>query len=482
MGRKLRRDPRSGIKHTLLFIFTLPFLTPGCSPERPERGEVPYVRPGSLVANTEYAARRARLMDEIPDGVAIIPGARALIADYRFFQSNDFLYFTGVEAPNAWLVVDGVARESTLFLTLDAHDAEGEGIPSEIVTDPTGITGFERARPEEELESFLASRTAGSTVLYLSHYSEELPRMNTGEVHRAVQRIITEHPLDGRLTRELQLAERLGARFPGVEIRDLYRTIQTMRKVKSAAEVVLIREAARIGVQAHLELIRSTEVGMPERSLAALFEFISKREGAQELAYETILMSGEHHPWGHYHRHNRTLEDGDFLILDAGPDYAYYNADISTSFPANGRFTSEQRELYELGLGIRQVCLSSYRAGTTLAAVGGAVRAWLTENGFDATEDRFRGLIRWGCYNHPIGMATHDVMASISGPEEPLEAGFVFACDINIPQTETMGIRIEDTVVITEDGYENLSAGLPRTVEEIEILMREEGLLQKVRR
>jgi Xaa-Pro aminopeptidase len=79
-------------------------------------------------------------------------------------------------------------------------------------------------------------------------------------------------------------------------------------------------------------------------------------------------------------------------------------------------------------------------------------------------------------------MATHDVMASISGPEEPLEAGFVFACDINIPQTETMGIRIEDTVVITEDGYENLSAGLPRTVEEIEILMREEGLLQKVRR
>jgi len=481
MDKRRRRDPRRSIKH-LLLLFSLPFLAPGCSAEKPEMAEVPYVLPGSLVANTEYAARRARLMDEIPDGVAIIPGARAPIADLRLFQSNDFLYFTGVEAPDAWLAVDGVTRESTLFLTLDAHDAAGEGIPSEVVTDPTGFTGIERARPVEELESFLASRTAGSAVFYLSHYPEELPRMNTGEVHRAVERAITEHPLDGRLTRELQLAQRLRARYPGVEVRDLYRTIQTMRKVKSPAEVALVREAARIGAQAHLEFMRSTEVGIPERVLAALFEFISKREGAQAQAYETIVMSGEHHPWGHYHRHDRSLEDGDFLILDAGPDYAYYNADISTSFPANGRFTSEQRELYELGLGIRQVCLSNYSAGTTFAAVGEAVKAWLTENGLDATDDRFRGLIRWGCYNHPIGMATHDVMASMSGPEEPLQAGFVFACDINMPQTETMGIRIEDTIVITQNGYENLSAGLPRTVEEIETFMREEGLLQKVRR
>jgi Xaa-Pro aminopeptidase len=306
--------------------------------------------------------------------------------------------------------------------------------------------------------------------------------MNSGEVHRAFQRTITDQPLDGRLSRELQLVERLRGTHPEVEIRDLYRTIQTLRKVKSPAEVALVREAARIGVQAHLEFMRSTEVGMPERTLAALFEFVARREGAQELAYFTIIMSGEHHPFGHYHRHDRTLEDGDFLILDAGPDYAYYNADISTSFPANGRFTPEQRELYELGLGIRRVCLDNYRAGTTFAAVGEAVRAWLTQNGHDATEERFKGLIRWGGYNHPIGMATHDVMASMSGPEEPLQAGFVFACDINIPHTETMGIRIEDTVVITEDGYENLSAGLPRTVEEIEALMRQDGLLQKVGR
>ncbi|MFG1691576.1 aminopeptidase P N-terminal domain-containing protein [Gemmatimonadota bacterium] len=445
-------------------------------------GEVPFVLPASLIDNDEYATRRGVLMDELPDGVAIIPGATSEITGSHFFQSNNFLYFTGVEAPNAWLVVDGVNRESTLFLTLDEYDARGEGIPAELALDPQGFTGIERALPVEEMEAFLAELGGRAGVFYLSQRPEELVRMNTNEVFNALRRTMAENPWDGRLTRELQLEARLRERYPDVDIRSCFRTIEVMRKVKSPTEVALVREAARIGVEAHLEFMRATEVGMPERALAALFDFISKREGAQELAYETIIMSGEHHPWGHYHRHDRTLEDGDFIILDAGPDYAYYNADISTSFPANGRFTPEQRELYEMGLGIRQVCLDNYRAGTTFSAVGEAVRAWLVENGYDPEEGRFRGLIRWGCYNHPIGMATHDVMASMTGPEEPLEPGFVFACDINIPDTETMGIRIEDTVVITEDGYENLSTGLPRTVEEIERFMREDGLLQKVRR
>jgi Xaa-Pro aminopeptidase len=454
----------------------------GCSPHASPQEEVPFVLPGSLVDNAEYASRRARLMDEIPDAAVIIPGATAPIADYRFFQSNDFLYFTGVEAPDAWLVVDGVNRVSTLFLTLDEFDARGEGIPAELAVDPAAYTGIEQARPVEEMDAFLSDLGRRVGVFCVSQRPEELPRMNTNEVYGAFRRTVTENPLDGRLTRELQLVERLAQRHPDVEVRDCFRTIQVLRKVKSPAEVALVREAARIGVEAHLEFIRSTEVGMPERALAALFEFVSKREGAQELAYETIIMAGAHHPWGHYHRHDHTLEDGDFIILDAGPDYAYYNADISTTFPANGRFTPEQQALYELGLGIRQVCLDHYRAGTTFQEVGEQVREWLVANGYDATEPRFRGLIRWGCYNHPIGMATHDVMAAVTGPDEPLEPGFIFACDVNMPETETLGIRIEDTVLITEDGYENLSAGLPRTVEEIERFMREPGLLQKVGR
>jgi Xaa-Pro aminopeptidase len=464
------------------FLTTSAIVSAGCTSGDSPSDEVPFVLASSLITDAEYATRRARLMDETPDGIAIIPGALAPVADYQFYQSNDFLYFTGVEAPDAWLVVDGVNRESTLFLTLDEHDARGGGIPSELALNPEGFTGIEHALPIEEMDRFLEDIGRRVGVFYLSHRPEELHRLNTNEVHGAFQRTVTDNPMDGRLTRELQLVARLEQRYPDVEVRDCFRTIQVLRKVKSPAEVALVREAGRIGVGAHLEFMRSTEVGMPERALAALFEFVSKREGAQELAYETIIMAGEHHPWGHYHRHDHTLEDGDFIILDAGPDYAYYNVDISTTFPANGAFTPEQRELYELGLGIRQVCLDNYRAGTTFQEVGLKVREWLVANEYDETEDRFRGLIRWGCYNHPIGMATHDVMASITGPDEPLEPGFVFACDINMPQSETMGIRIEDTVVITEDGYEILSAGLPRTVAEIEAFMKEEGLLQKVRR
>jgi Xaa-Pro aminopeptidase len=467
---------------TLLLLSALTLVPFGCSPEPVPVDEVPYVRPGSLVENSEYAQRRQRLMDEVPDGIAIIPGATADLAGDRFFQSNDFFYFTGLEAPGAWLVVDGVNRTSTLFLTLDEEDARGEGLSPELATDPVAYTGIEEARPREDLQGVLGDLAQNGSVFYLSHRPEELPGMNTNEVFNAYRRTITDDPMDGRLTRELQLVQRLQELYPGVEIRDCFLTIQTLRKVKSPAEVKLVREAAQIGVKAHMEFIRSTRVGMPEKALAALFEFVSKREGAQGLAYETIIMAGPHHPWGHYHRHDRTLEEGDFIILDAGPDYAYYNADISTSFPANGRFTAEQQELYEMGMGIRKVCLDNYRPGTSFSAVGREVEAWLTEEGYDPSENRFRGLIRWGCYNHPIGMATHDVMASMTGPDEPLEPGFVFACDINIPQTETLGIRIEDTVVITEDGYENLSEGLPRTVEEIEAFMREEGLLQRVGR
>ncbi len=101
------------------------------------------------------------------------------------------------------------------------------------------------------------------------------------------------------------------------------------------------------------------------------------------------------------------------------------------------------------------------------------MRQFLVENGYDAEDPKLRGLIRYGGYNHSIGMATHDVMGNFAGPDEVLQPGFVFACDINIPYAdEEMGIRIEDTVVITETGSENLSAGLPRSIEEIEALMR----------
>ena len=229
--------------------------------------------------------------------------------------------------------------------------------------------------------------------------------------------------------------------------------------------------------------MQSTRPGVSEEALAAVFEFVTRRAGAQGLAYPSIIMSGKNHAYGHYHAYDRVLAAGDFLILDAGPDYANYHVDISTAFPASGTFSPRQRELYEAALAVSEMCKANYRPGMTFKQVGAQVDAFIKARGLERFATQFRGIVRLGGYNHSIGMATHDVMGTFAGPDEVLAPGFVFACDIQLfSLDEQIGIRIEDTIAITETGYENLSPGLPRTVADIEALMKQDGLLQVLAR
>ena len=423
---------------------------------------------------SEYAARRSRMMKKIPDGVAIILGATSTFSDRQFFQNNDFFYFCGIEVPNAVLIIDGIRKESTILFSLTEHEARGEGLPLDLVQNPKEMTGVERIYPIDRLTPSLSSLTSHTEIFYTMFKPEELMRENSNEKFRAFQNTITMNLWDGRLTRELQFVKKLQEKFPQVAVKDCSRMIWDLRKIKSPYEIDLMREAARIGFKAHIALIQATRPGVAEKELAAVFEYVCQKEGANDLAYNTILMSAENHRYGHYHKHNRILEDGDFVILDAGPDFGYYNADISTSFPANGKFSPRQKELYTLANEVRNVCLQNYRPGITLKDVGEKVKEYLIENSHDPENPKYRGWIRYGGYNHSIGMATHDVMGTFDGPEEVLKPGFVFACDINFPfPDEEMGIRLEDVVVITETGCENLSAGVPRTIEEVEAVMKD---------
>jgi Xaa-Pro aminopeptidase len=128
---------------------------------------------------------------------------------------------------------------------------------------------------------------------------------------------------------------------------------------------------------------------------------------------------------------------------------------------------------------MRKTCQANYRPGITFKAIGEKVRQSLIEKGKDPKNPKVRGIIRYGGYNHSVGLATHDPMGTFSGPNHVLSPGFVFACDIQvIHPEEEIGIRLEDTIAITEKGYINLSEGLPRTIEEIEAFMRKEGILQ----
>jgi Xaa-Pro aminopeptidase len=437
----------------------------------------------SRIDTAEYASRRTRLMAELGTGAAIILGATTPERDVPFRQGHDFFYLTGVEMPDAILVVDGMRQESVLFFTMDERTADGLAIPVDLVRAPTVVTGIERAMTLEQFGGHLAGLANRRQPLYTMFKPEEIGPENSNEKFNALQRSMTLNPWDGRLTRELQFVTHLRTRFPQVEVRDASPLVWNLRKYKSRAELDVMREAARLGVEGHKALIRSTEPGVAERALAAVFDFVTAKAGARGLAYYTILMSGKNHAYGHYHGYDRVLADGDFVILDAGPDYGNYHVDISTTFPASGRFTPRQRELYEAALVVRNAAIAHYRPGTTFREVGRQMEAALAANGLERFAKDFASIIRYGGYNHSIGLATHDVMGSFAGPDEVLRPGFVFACDIQLFRLdEQIGIRIEDTVAITETGHEVLSSGAPRTVAEIEALMREEGILQIVRR
>jgi len=431
----------------------------------------------------EYAARRSRLMEKIGDGAAVFMGASTPSSDNDFRQGHDFFYLTGVEIPDAFLVVDGMKKESVLLFTMNEATADGEAIPLDLIRKPADYTGIERVLPADQFSAQLAGLANRGRPLYAMFKPEELGRENSNEKFNALQQSMTLSPWDGRLTRELQFVRQLRERFPQADVRDSSKLVWDLRKVKSPAELAIMRQAARLGVQAHNALIASTRPGIAERALAAVFEFFCKKDGAQDLAYDTIIMSAKNHAYGHYHKYDRVLNDGDFVILDAAPDYGNYHVDISTTFPASGRFSPRQKELYEVALGVHDVCIENYRPGATFSEIGQKVDAHLKAKGLSQFAQDFRGIVRFGGYNHSIGLATHDVMGTFAGPDEILRPGFLFACDIQLFRLdEQIGIRIEDTVAITDNGHEVLSLGVPRTVAEIEAVMKKDGVLQLLKK
>jgi len=201
------------------------------------------------------------------------------------------------------------------------------------------------------------------------------------------------------------------------------------------------------------------------------------------MAYNIIISTADRHPFLHYYRHDRKLTADDFLVVDAGPDLGHYDVDITVSYPADGRFTPRQREIYQACWNIHQACYRHYRPGLTSREIGARAKRDLIEAGIDLSGDAYLAMMRHlenGGVSHYVGMAVHDVGGA---PRGPLRPGMVIALDIYaVFPDEDLGVRIEDTVLITEDGCENLTPGLPREIREIEALMKQEGILQRIDR
>jgi Xaa-Pro aminopeptidase len=428
---------------------------------------------GATFSAQEYAARRARLMEKIPDGMAIILGAKSQVDYNEYYQNNDFMYFTGVEVPDSILIIDGVRKESILFYTISERGARNHGISLDYVHKPNEVIGIKNIYPRKDFTDYLNRMAEGSYVFYTSLNPEELMRECSREKLRTLQRNMVMDDWDGRATREQQFVKLLNERFPQVEVRDCSQMMWELRVIKSPAEIELLRKAAKIAVKAHNAVIKATRPGMYEYELAALYEYMVKKEGAQDLAYYMIICSGENHPYLHYYEHDRLLTDGDFLVIDVGPDLGYYDIDITVSYPVNGKFTPRQKEIYEACNAVHEACMQVYRPGLTGAQCRKEVQEILEKQGFDLSKDYFQRMR--GGFGHYVGMAVHDA----GGGPRVLKPGMVFANEpLCVFPEENLGVRVEDTILITEEGCENLTAGIPRTVKEIEAHMKKPGVIQ----
>jgi Xaa-Pro aminopeptidase len=433
----------------------------------------------------EFAERRARVMAQIGDGAAILQGATEYPAYVKFRQSNQFFYLTGVEVPRAIVIVDGRTKQTTLFLP--PRDERWERVEGPILTpgpEAQKLTGIDRVLPRDEFAAALASLNEQARTLYLPHRPEALgagtPESSIGHEQKSL-----DDPWDGRLSREGTFISRVAAMAPKSERKELDPILDAMRMIKSPREIAVIREATRISALGLMEAMRAARPGMFEYELEAVCDYVFKKHNSQGIAYFALVAGREHAYFPHYHNSQAKLPPGDFVLFDYAPDYKYYASDVTRMFPIDGKFTPDQKELYTIYLRLYQALMTSIRPNATAAQIHAdaatKMDAFIASHHFtnpkyrDAAE-RFVKSHRDAKRNwvgHFVGMEVHDVQP----PFETYKPGMVFTIEpaLTIPE-DHIYLRLEDVLVITEQGYENLSAFAPEEPEDIEKLMSEPGL------
>ncbi len=359
-------------------------------------------------------------------------------------------------------------------------------------TQITKMTGLDGAMPVDYLGQYLARLAYRSSIssIYTPFFSSEGLAMSRdlamlGDAGKAI------NPWDGRTSSAANFVNLLRSRFPQFEVKNLSSILDDMRLIKSPAEMALMRKATVLSGQAIMECMRSMEPGLYEYEIAGLAKFIFLRNGALGDAYHAIAASGPNMIHPHYNANFRKMEDGDFFILDYAPDYSYYMSDLTRTWPVNGKFNDWQRELYGFYVKCYKAILKAIRPHETAAVIlqeaAAEMGKILAETKFskDIYEKAAKSFVgrfaRSSSYpgsrlGHWVGLSTHDV-GSDSGPLRP---GMVFTIEpaLRVPE-ENIYIRCEDLIIIHEDRAEIASDFLPLEIDEIEKLMKEEGLLQR---
>jgi Xaa-Pro aminopeptidase len=430
----------------------------------------------------EFAARRAVVLERIGDGLAVLQGATEVPAYKPFRQNAQFYYLTGVEVPRAILLLDGRTKSATLFVPpRNARLERSEGpvlVPGD---EAERLTGIARVRPRQEFAEAYRQAAVGARVVYAPKRAESLGAA-TPQAAAAHAAATTADPWDGRPSREQAFIAKLKAVSPEIEINDLDPVVDAMRLIKSPREIAAIREATRQAGVAIMEVMRAARPGLREHELEAIADYVFKKHGSQGIAYFALVATGKNAYYPHYHGGRAVLAPQDLVLFDYAPDYHYYTSDVTRMFPAGGRFTPVQRELYTVYQRMYQALMESIKPNVAprdiiREAVQKMDRIVSTFGFSDETHrraavefvERYRRSVR-NSLGHMVGMEVHDVSPSY----DVLQPGMVFTIEPALTlEEDRVYIRLEDVILITETGYENLSSFVPVDVAAIEKLMGE---------
>lgn len=467
----------------------------------------PLPRPAPITVD-ELAARRRALLESLGDGVFVVFATPPPEHDYLpWSQDPNFRYLTGIMEPGAGYIAvrDGDRIEERLFVQRrdPAREVwEGARLGPEGATQRSGL-------PALTSDRFLPTLDSLAAALRVIHVTTLPPR---------------DAALNAHLSYAQQVLARLAQRHPAVELRNASGSVAQLRARKSDAELDRIRRAVHISVLAHREAMRATRPGANEFEIRALHEYVYVRNGAEGPAYASIVGSGPNSTVLHYNAADRFMEDGEVLLIDAGASYGGYAADVTRTFPVNGRFSPDQRAIYEVVLAAQKAAESEIRRGATWTDLQNAADRELREgmarigliDAADAVYDcgpaggggacpQYRIFYMHGL-GHGVGLAVHDPDISALAGFQPgsavtIEPGIYVRADAfeHLPDTPgnramierlrpaqrrfaDIGVRIEDIYIFDDAGVERVSRGVPREIDEIEALMREPSFADVDRR
>jgi Xaa-Pro aminopeptidase len=432
----------------------------------------------------EYRQRREQLMAKIGNGTAIFGSAPMATmhndVEYVYRQESDFYYLTGFNEPHAVAVIAPHHDEHKFILFVQPKERDKEI-----------WTGY-RVGVDAAKEKY------GADEAYLiSELDEKLPQyLEKGD--KIYYHMGRDEQLNGKvITHWQRLLRSYGKRGTGpVAIEDPFLTLHPLRQVKSPAELDLMREASHIAALAHERARQIAKPGVKESEIEAEIEYIFRKNGAMGVAYPSIVASGSNACILHYIDNNSTLQDGDLLLIDAGCSVGYYNSDVTRTFPVNGKFTTEQKIIYELVLDAQMASIEQVKPGTTWKdfhhtsvqiITEGLVQLELLSGDVDnlIEEGKYKNFYMHGT-GHWLGLDVHDAGIYMHGAEtwyqfQPgniitVEPGIYISPDIEPAEGQPsiddcwkgIGIRIEDDVLITPTGHEVLTAAIPKFVEDLE--------------